>query len=107
MPCIRAAGARTGDGTHLVGLRSAVSPEPSTTIETSEAIGKLCVGGDRACANGDVEELRDVAYQLADYLPEPMHCEIEALASACEAQPRRAPALWDALKDRIYREVRA
>jgi hypothetical protein len=83
-----------------------MTPEPTTTADTSRAIGKLCVGGDWACANGDLGALRSVAQQLADYVPEPMHCALEALVSACYCDPARAAALWDGLKDQIYREVR-
>lgn len=82
-------------------------PLPSTTPKVSAAIGKLCVGGDWACAHGDLSALRHVAQQLADYVPEPIHCELEALSAACAAEPDRAAALWDALKNRLYREVRA
>jgi hypothetical protein len=81
--------------------------EPSTTREASIAIGKLCVGGDWACAHGDLGGLRNVARQLQDYVPEPLHCELEALVAACATDPDRAATLWDALKDRIYREARA
>lgn len=84
-----------------------MAPQPSTTPEASEEIGKLCVGGDWACANGDFGGLGSVAQQLADYVAEPVHCELAALAAACESDPERAAALWDALKSRLYREVRA
>lgn len=83
-----------------------MTPEPSTTPKTRKAIGKLCVGGDWACAHGDLGGLCDVARQLEDYVSEPVHCELEALAAACAAEPDRAVALWVALKDRIFREVR-
>lgn len=83
-----------------------MTPVPSTTPQTSSAIGKLCVGGDWACAHGDLGGLRYVARQLADYVPEPMHCELDALATACAADPDRAIALWARLKSRLYREVR-
>jgi hypothetical protein len=83
-----------------------MTPEPSTTREASEAIGKLCVGGDRACENGDFGGLCDVMRQLTDYVPEPLHCELEALVAACGTDRQRVSALWDALKDRVYREVR-
>jgi hypothetical protein len=78
-----------------------------TTPAAIEAIGKLCVGGDWACAHGDLGGLRDIARQLEDYVSEPLHCELEALVAACAADPDRAVSLWDALKDRIYREARA
>jgi hypothetical protein len=81
--------------------------EPITTRRISHEIGKLCVGGDWACAQGDLDGLRHVVQQLAAYVPEPLHCELERLASDCGADPDRATALWDALKDRLYREARA
>ena len=84
-----------------------MTPEPSTTSDASHAIGKLCVGGDWACANGDLNSLRYVAQQLADYVPEPIHCELAALVTACETDPDRAVALWTSLKNRLYQEVHA
>lgn len=83
-----------------------MTPEPSTTAEVSHAIGKLCVGGDWACANGDLGGLRYVAQQLADYVPEAIHCELVTLAAACETDPDGAVALWISLKNRLYRDVR-
>lgn len=80
--------------------------QPTTTSPASNAIGKLCVCGDRACANGDFGGLRQVAHELAGYASEPVHCELVALAAACVAEPERAAALWDALKERLYREPR-
>lgn len=84
-----------------------MTPTPSTTREASDDIGKLCLGGDAACENGDLAGLRNVVQQLADFVPEPMHCELDALAAACNADADRAVALWAALKNRLYREVRA
>jgi hypothetical protein len=83
-----------------------MTPRPSTTPEASETIGKLCVGGDWACANGDLGGLRHVAQQLADYVPEPVHCELDTLIVACASDPDRAARLWDAIKNQLYREVR-
>lgn len=71
--------------------------------DAAEKIGKLCVGGDWACANGDLEGLRYVAQQLAVYLPEPMHCELVALAEACACDPNHAVELWGGLKIRVQR----
>lgn len=83
-----------------------MAQEPRSTPQTIEAIGKLCVSGDRACANDDLAALRHVVRQLADYVPEPIHCELEALAAACTAAPHRVAALWDGLKNQLYREVK-
>jgi hypothetical protein len=65
------------------------------------------VGGDWACAHGDLSGLRYVAQQLADYAAEPVHCELVELATACREDPDRAVALWNRLKPRLYREPTA
>ena len=80
-----------------------MTPIPCTA-EVSETIGKLCVGGDWACVHGDFSGLRHVAQQLADFAPEPIHCELAELAAACSTDPDRAAALWDRLKNQLYRE---
>ena len=66
-------------------------------------IGELCIGGDWACAHGDVSGLRDIAGQLADYAAEPLHCQLRSLAELCRFDPDRATALWAGLRDRVYR----
>ena len=82
-------------------------PMPSTTREVTATIGKLCIGGDWACAHGDFSGLRYVAQQLADYAPEPTHCELQELAGACSSDPDRAAALWERLKSRLFRSALA
>lgn len=77
---------------------------PTTTPEAIETIGKLCIGGDCACAEGDFVGLGCIAQQLADYAPEPIHCELAELASVCTVDPARATALWDRMKSRLYRD---
>lgn len=78
---------------------------PVKTRAASESIGKLCMGGDWACAHGDFGGLREVARQLAAHVPEPLHCELETLAAACAAHPAKAVSLWTTLKDRIFQEA--
>jgi hypothetical protein len=68
-------------------------------------IGKLCVGGDWACANGDLEALGDVAVQLADFAHEPLHCELVALSGLCHTDPERASAAWMRLKSQVLKDV--
>lgn len=80
-----------------------MTPQTMILRDAAGKIGKLCVGGDWACANGDLEGLRYVAQQLARYVHEPMHCELVALADACASDPNRAVALWDQLKIRMRR----
>ncbi len=69
----------------------------------AHAIGKLCVTGDWACVHGDLEALRSVVARLAEFVPEPLHCDLRALAEACHGERARATALWAGLKDRVYR----
>jgi len=68
---------------------------PETTIRT---IGKLCVGGDWACANGDLEALGNVAAQLADFAREPLHHELVALSALCRSDPELVSEAWIRLK---------
>lgn len=75
------------------------------TRETVHTIGELCVGGDWACANGDISALRHVALQLAAYTPEPLHCYLAELADACYATPDRAVDLWNQMKERLYQSA--
>lgn len=81
-------------------------PTPPTSKVVRQTIGKLCVGGDWACAHGDFSGLRHVAQQLASYAPEPIHCELTELAAACATDPDHAVQLWDRLKNQLYRDVR-
>ena len=77
---------------------SAVEPRPS-----AHEIGKLCVGGDWACAHGDLGALRHIARSLALHAEEPMHCELLELAEACRCDPDTAVARWMQIKDQLYR----
>lgn len=77
------------------------------SAEVTATIGKLCVGGDRACAHGDFAGLRNVALQLADFAPEPIHCELARLVEACGAEPCRATELWDRLKTQLFQDPRS
>lgn len=82
-----------------------MTPLPSLTRSTRDAIGGLCLAGDRACTAGDLAALREIATELADFTPEPLHCELARLAAACGSDPASAVAAWDALKASLYREV--
>ncbi len=67
----------------------------------SSEIGELCVGGDWACANGDLETLAVIADQLAALAHEPLHCELVELSQLCKRDPDRAVAAWLELKPRV------
>jgi len=84
-----------------------MTPLPPSSKEVSDVIGELCLGADWACAHGDFGGLRYVAQQLADYVAEPIHCELVELASACKSDPERAAALWNCLKDKLYQTASA
>jgi hypothetical protein len=70
---------------------------------TTRTIGQLCVGGDWACAHGDLEALGDVAERLADYTKDPLQDELQALSVLCHSDPERATATWMRLKNQIFR----
>jgi hypothetical protein len=64
---------------------------------TSE-LGKLCVGGDWACAHGDFAALRHVAHRLAHCPGVALQAELAELEGTCRRDPVRAAALWSQLK---------
>ena len=68
-------------------------------------IGKLCLGGDWACANGDLEALGDIAARLVTCSPEPLHGELTGLSAMCRRDPDQATAAWVQLKNRVLRSV--
>ena len=68
-------------------------------------VGKLCLGGDWACAHGDLEALGDIAERLVACSPEPLHCELIELSALCRRDPERATAAWVQLKNRVLRNV--
>lgn len=74
----------------------------SPTQSSTRTIGELCVGGDWACAHGDVSGLRYIAQRLAAHAQGPLHCALVELAEACVGDPDRAALLWSQLKNRVY-----
>jgi hypothetical protein len=78
--------------------RASHRPKPA-----ARTIGQLCVGGDWACAHGDLEALGDVAERLADYANDPLHDELEALSVLCHNDPERAATTWMRLKNQLLR----
>jgi hypothetical protein len=75
-----------------------------TTADTStnHIIGELRVGGDWACAHGDLDALCHVARRLAEHAREPLHSELIALATACHRDPDHAVVIWTRLKERLH-----
>ena len=72
--------------------------------DTNRTIGQLCVGGDWACADGDLETLGHIAGRLATYADEPLHCRLVDLADLCRSDPTRAITVWMQLKEQIQRD---
>ena len=68
---------------------------------SSRTIGALCMGGDWACAHGDVEALADIAARLAGYANEPLRGELTALSAQCRSDPDGAAAAWVRLKTAV------
>ena len=70
-------------------------------------IGKLCLGGDWACANGDLGALGDIAERLLTCSPQALHRELAGLSDLCRHDPDRAAAAWVQLKNRVLCSVPA
>jgi hypothetical protein len=68
-------------------------------------IGKLCLGGDWACANGDLGALGDIAERLITCSPETLHCELARLSALCRGDPDHAAAAWVQLKNCVLGSV--
>lgn len=68
-------------------------------------IGMLCLGGDWACAHGDVAALGEVARQLAGHAAPAHRRELAALVALCHRDPDRAVAAWLQLKERIQQRA--
>jgi hypothetical protein len=79
----------------------------TNTRNAEHTIGELCVGGDWACAHGDLSALRHISLQLAAQVAEPLHCALTEIADVCYSAPDLAVELWNRLKDRIYRRAGA
>jgi len=76
--------------------RTAIRTDPA-----ARAIGTLCVGGDWACAHGDLEALGDVAARLAAYVREALHGDLVALSTLVRRDPDRATAFWVQLRESL------
>lgn len=70
-------------------------------------IGKLCLGGDWACANGDLGALGDIADRLITCSPETLRGELARLSALCRYDPDHATAAWVQLKNRVLGSVPA
>lgn len=74
---------------------------PTTPRSRTPRIGELWLGGDWACAHGDLAGLRRVAEQLCELETEPLRPELCRIADACTSDPDRAMKLWFAVRDRL------
>lgn len=70
-------------------------------------IGKLCLGGDWACANGDIGALGGIAERLVSCSPETLHRELARLSELCRCDPDHAAAAWVQLKKHVLGSVAA
>lgn len=61
----------------------------------------LCVAGDWLCTQADFSTLGDVGTRLAEYMHEPLHCEVTTLAELCRYDPDRAVAAWYRIKELV------
>lgn len=76
------------------------TPSPEAHVIAHE-IGTLRIGGDWACAHGDLSALRHVAQCLAVHVDEPLHRELLALAETCSDDPDHAVERWVRIKDQL------
>lgn len=74
------------------------SPDARTRL-----ICRLCLGGDWACAHGDLAALADIAARLVTCSPEALRGEIAGLSSLCSGDLSRASAAWLKLRNRVLR----
>lgn len=63
-------------------------------MDSSHSISTLCMGGEWACAHGDVAGLRDVVHRLEAFVPASVRAELRAVAEACRHDAEHASALW-------------
>jgi len=70
-------------------------------MDTTHEISTLCVGGEWACAHGDVAGLREVVTRLAAVVPPPLRDELRAVAEACRHDAEHAAALWVEAERRV------
>jgi hypothetical protein len=68
-------------------------------------IGRLCLGGDWACANGDLDALGDIAERLVRCSPEAMRGELTGLSACCRGELHQATVAWVKLKSRVLRSA--
>jgi hypothetical protein len=94
---------RAGQGTMTATHASIMRHLDQARIRAgSISIGELCVGGDWACANGDLEALGEVARQLSECTLEPLRGEVLAVVDLCCRDPEHAIAEWRRLKDELF-----
>lgn len=70
-------------------------------------IGALFVGGDWACAEGQVGTLAHVAEQLAVCVAEPLRAELIALVRDCHERPERAAREWMRVRELAHDALRS
>lgn len=73
----------------------------------ARTVGKLCLGGDWACANGDLGALGHIAERLVTCTPEPLHGELIGLSELCRCDPDHATQAWVRLKNQVLCSVPA
>lgn len=59
------------------------------------------MGGDWACAHGDLSTLGHISRCLADYTRNSLHRELLVLAELCHHDPELATAAWFRLKELV------
>ena len=81
-------------------------PSYQPTSHIARRVGELCLGGDWACAHGDVESLGFIVEELAGLIAGPGDCALGEVVQQCRHDPEAATARWAEVKDRARRAPR-
>ena len=81
-----------------------VNENVAASSNSDFAVGKLCVGGDWACANGDFETLSHIAARLAEHAVDPLHRQLISFVDVCRYDPEHAVATWMQLKELLLHD---
>jgi hypothetical protein len=75
----------------------AVQPPPHDRTR-----GELAIAADLALSRGDIATFQSILGVLADWVVEPLHCDLVELAVACDRDLHAAIAVWPTIRERAF-----
>jgi hypothetical protein len=78
--------------------RRTVQPPPH-----DQTRGELAIAADLALSRGEVATFQSILGVLADWVAEPLHCDLVDLAVACDLDLHAAIAMWPTVRERVFR----